>query len=134
MSGSPLARRSSRGSRTEGCADRSVLVSEYPRHQELLTLDGRSPRQGPLGRQALPLDVRSEDVSDRERVGGGRHVVGGQALDRRNRIEDHLKLGCQVVQLEVAEVDPSQVCQTRDLISPISGMISSSGATPSRGL
>ena len=76
-----------------------------------------SARQRLLGGQAGHHDVIPEHVGQRHRVRGRRHVVAGDALDGRDRLEDHRQLGRQVVELGVVEVDARERRQVRDLVA-----------------
>ncbi|MPM98120.1 hypothetical protein SDC9_145301 [bioreactor metagenome] len=49
-------------------------------------------------------------------MGGGLDVVGGHIRHPGDRLEDHVQLGGQVVQLLRGEVDAGQLCQPRDLV------------------
>ena len=61
--------------------------------------------------------VGAEHVRQRQGVGGGRHVRRGDLAHARDRLDDHVELAGEPVELGGRQVDPGQPRDARDLVA-----------------
>src|SRR5947208_1023876 len=95
----------------------SLVLSQDPRHLEPLLLDGGRLAEGFLRGQAGGWLVVAVHVGQAGRVRRRRDAVGGGLLDLRDGRDDLIQLGRQMVEFGVAERDPGQPRQVRDLVT-----------------
>src|SRR5699024_8596153 len=67
-------------------------------------------------RQGAADHVLAHDVRHRERVAGCAHVVTGDFGDRGHRLDDHVQVAGQLLDLLVGQVDPGQGGQACNLV------------------
>src|SRR6478735_6075575 len=93
------------------------LLPEDLRDEELAVLGRGGAGQRLLLRQRLLGHVRAEHVGHRQRVAGGRHVGRGDLADPGDRLDDHVELAREAVELLGGQVDPRQARDARDLVT-----------------
>src|SRR5690606_29560422 len=84
---------------------------------EALLLGGGRPGEGLLGREGRPYLVGPVDVGQRQRVRGGRDVLRGDLLHPRDRGDDLVELGREMIELIVGERQPGQPGEVLDLVT-----------------
>src|SRR5690606_3216236 len=95
----------------------SCLLVEDPGDAEALLLGGGRPGEGLLGREGRPYLVGPVDVGQRQRVRGGRDVLRGDLLHPRDRGDDLVELGREMIELIVGERQPGQPGEVLDLVT-----------------
>src|ERR1700726_1161710 len=114
---SPVARAAASSAAVIRVSSIVLVLPQDARHLEPLLLHRGGLVERLLGGQARDRHVVAEHVGHAGRVRGRRDAVGRDLLDLRDGRDDLVQLGGQVVEFRVAERDPGQSRQMRDLLT-----------------
>ena len=101
-----------------GDLERRVIgcLAQHRRHAEHAVFGGGRLGQHRVADAGVAHDVVADDVGQRVRVRGGRHVGQVERLDVGGVLEDRRQLRGERVELLVGQLEPSQLGDVRHLI------------------